>query len=153
MFAPLALDLVDDTMHWLDVYNAGQLQWNNVATSNRALTTVCPNLIAYFGSGVRTSMYDLALLHAAARAERVWLRARDGSVVRLRREPGEDAAAFLARLTSEPGEPAALADALTGGPVLAALVHGDLDLPDGSTAYALFRERVVAPIAAADLLS
>lgn len=153
MFAPLALDLVDDTMHWLDVYNPGELQWNNVATSNRALTTVCPNLIAYFGSGVRTSMYDLALLHAAARAERVWLRARDGSAVRLRRGPGEDAATFLARLTTDAGEPAALADALAGGPVLAALVHGDLDLPDGSIAYALFRERVVAPIAAADLLS
>ena len=98
-------------------------------------------------------MYDLALLHAAARAERVWLRAADGSVGVIRRAAGEDAAAFLARLERGPGEPARLADALAHGPVLAALVHGDLELPDGSTAYALFRERVTAPIAAADLLS
>lgn len=153
MFAPLVLDLTDDTMHWLDVYSKGKLNLNNVETSKKAITTICPAMIAYFGSGVRASMFDLALLHAAARSQRVWLRGVDG--VRLvRRAAGEDAAAFLARLEREDsGEAAALDGAVAGGPVLAALLRGDVDLPAGSVAYALFRERITAPIAAADLLS
>ena len=98
-------------------------------------------------------MFDLALLHAAARSQRVWLRGNHG--VRLvRRHAGEDAVAFLARLELLDGsEITAINNIVTGGPVLAALLRGDLDLPAGSTAYALFRERITAPIAAADLLS
>ncbi len=46
-------------------------------------------------SGARTSMYDLALLHAAARARRVFI--RDGDLRMLERTPGEDAVSFLRR--------------------------------------------------------
>ena len=153
VFAPLVIDLEHDTLHWLDVHAKGQLDMNNVESSKADLGRMCPEMIAYFASGVRTTMYDLALLHAAARAQRVWLRGDDG-VRRHRRTPGEDTATFLARLRrGEGGEPATLADALGGGPVLAALARGDLDLPAGSVVYALFRERVTASIAAADLLS
>ncbi|HUQ04828.1 MAG TPA: MXAN_6230/SCO0854 family RING domain-containing protein [Kofleriaceae bacterium] len=154
VFAPLALDLADGTMHWLDVYARGELEMNNVATSKKDLSRICPEMIEYFGSGVRSSMYDLALLHAAARGQRVWLRDASGGVRLVRRGAGEDASAFLARLRrDDAGEPARLDDALAGGPVLAALLRGDVDLPAESVAYALFRERVTAPIAAADLLA
>jgi hypothetical protein len=157
MFAPLVIDLDTGALHWLDVYAKGELQFNNVETSKDDLNRVCPEMIEYFGSGVRPSMYDLALLHAAARARRVWLRAHDGSVVLHRRAPAEDAATFLARLRSrDAGEPADLANLLHGlddGPIFAALFRGDIDLPAGSVVYALFRERVTAPIAAADLLA
>jgi hypothetical protein len=154
VFAPLALDLETSTIHWLDVYAKGQLDMNNVATSKKDLSRICPEMIEYFGSGVRASMYDLALLHAATRGQRVWLRDTDGSVRLVRRTAGEHAVAFLARLRGDnAGEPARLADALADGPVLAALLRGDVDLPAGSVAYALFRERVTAPIAAADLLA
>lgn len=153
VFAPLALDLADGTLHWLDVYATGQLEMNNVETSKKNLARICPEMIEYFGSGVRTSMYDLALLHAAARGTRVWLRDAD-DIHLVRRAPAEDAAAFLARIRKGDGTPQpSLADALAGGPVLAALHRGDLDLPAGSVAYALFRERVTSPIAAAELLT
>jgi hypothetical protein len=38
-------------------------------------------------------------------------------------------------------------------PILAMLYRGDIDLPEGSTAYALFRERITPSLAASDLLS
>ncbi len=154
VFAPLALDLATGTLHWLDVYAKGQLDMNNVATSKKDLARICPQMIEHFGSGVRTSMYDLALLHAAARGRRVWLRDTTGAVQLVRRGPDEDAPAFHARLRRGDGaQPAAFADATAGGPVLAALFRGDADLPAGSVAYTLFRERVTAPISAADLLT
>ncbi len=110
-------------------------------------------MIAYFASGLRPTMYDLALLHAAARGRRVWLRTTDGSVRRFVRGATEDAPAFLARLsTAGAGDLASLPTDL-GASTFAALHRGDLDLPTGATCYALFRERVIAPIAAADPLS
>jgi Prokaryotic RING finger family 4 len=176
VFMPLVLDLETDTLHWLDVYARGTLELNTAASSSKAITTVCPNLIGYFGSGVRPSMYELAALHAAARARRVHLRAPSGEVHALTRGTDESAAAFLARLLraseerpgattgSESGSAAAPAPdsapdsapapALSfDRPVLAALYHGNLELPDGSTIYALFRERAGTTISASSLIA
>jgi hypothetical protein len=41
----------------------------------------------------------------------------------------------------------------TGTPTLAMMYQGDVDLPEGSMSYALFRERVTASLSASDLLS
>jgi hypothetical protein len=38
-------------------------------------------------------------------------------------------------------------------PILAMLHHGNIELPDRSSSYALFREQTVATISAGDLLS
>lgn len=151
VFTPLVVDLDEDRLHWLDVYGKGQLAFNNVANSNRTITKVCPEMIAYFASGLRPTMYDLALLHAAARGKRVWLRDALGTR-RFVRGAGEDAMAFLGRLSATAGEARPLPTEL-GTATFAALHHGDLDLPPGATTYALFRELVTKPIAAADLLS
>jgi hypothetical protein len=164
VFMPFVLDLETDTMHWLDVYARGELEMNTAASSSKAITTVCPNLIGYFGSGIRPSMYELAALHAAARARRVHLRAPSGEVRALVRGPDEPAAAFLARILQAPDErpgtaatpapDAAPAPALRlDRPVLAALYRGDLELPEGSTCYALFQERAGATISASSLIA
>ena len=71
---PLVLDLRERVLHWLDVQSKGQFEMNNVETSKAAIERICPELMAYFASGVRPSMYDLALLHAAARCDRVIVR-------------------------------------------------------------------------------
>jgi hypothetical protein len=149
VFMPLVYDLETNRIHWIDAYSRGRSQFNNVATSNKAITKVCPDLIAYFGSGVRMSMHDLALLHAAARSRRVYLRGAQLSMVERRHD--EDAPGFLARLRGGERRPAALPE--LDAPVLAFLHRGDLDLPPGSSAYALFRERTAAALAAADLLA
>jgi hypothetical protein len=110
--------------------------------------------MAYFASGVRPSMLDLALLHAAARCQRVFLRDTGGGASLFVRRSGEEPESFHARLVrGEPDEPRARLVRSDGAPALAVLAHGDLELPAGSAVYALFREQVTPTLAASDLLS
>jgi hypothetical protein len=151
-YLPMALDLRENTLHWLDTYSRGEFAYNNVETSNSDIRRICPEMIEYFGSGTRASMADLALLHAAARGRRVHLRGRRDGVVK--RQPDETAEAFHGRLTEAlAGAGAETEDLSFDGPVFAALHRGDLDLPEGSECYALFRERGSPTLAASDLLS
>lgn len=151
VFLPFVVDLRDSVLHWLDVHHKGQFAMNNVRTSNGAITTIAPASIAYFGSGVRPSVRDLALLHAAARCQRVTLR---GELVRqFVRRAGESSAEFHTRLVrDEADEPRARLPAFDE-PVLAALHQGDVALPEGSAAYALFRERTAATLSASDFVA
>jgi hypothetical protein len=151
VFMPLVLDVRDNLLHWLDVQAAGEIAFNNVASSNQAITKVCPALISYFASGTRPSLFELALLHAAARCRTVIL--RGPSTARYTRRAGEDIVAFHARLVR--GEPDEHGASLSLGtaPVLAALFKGDVELPEGSASYALFRERITPSLAASDLVA
>jgi hypothetical protein len=163
VYLPLVLDLRDGRVHWLDVHNKGGFA-NNVAKSKKAIAKICPELMTYFASGVRPSVLDLALLHAAARCKRVFLRgvpsaprsyAGDGPAMRLFvRRPGEDAPAFHERLVrGDADEPRARPLRADGPPALALLFRGDLALPAGSAVYALFREQTTPTLAASDLCS
>ncbi len=61
--------------------------------------------------------------------------------------------AFHERLVrGEADEPRARPPRADGPPLLALLHRGNIDLPEGSPAYALFRERVSPTLAASDLL-
>ena len=152
VYLPLVLDLRDNLLHWLDVHSKGQFEMNNVASSNAAISKICPELMSYFASGIRTSMFDLGLLHAAARCERVFVRGQ--TVSQFVRRPDESIEAFHARLAcGDADEPRARPPRVDGPPVMALLYRGDIDLPEGSTAYAVFRDRVTPSIAASDLLS
>jgi hypothetical protein len=150
VYMPLVLDLREGVLHWLDVYAEGQLVFNNVATSRRAITNICPTLMQYFASGIRPTMYELALLHAASRSRTVLVRGK--TVQRFRRREGEEVAAFHARLArGEGGEAATLS--VGAGPTLAALYRGDVALPDGTERYVLFPGQVTATLSASDLIS
>ncbi|HYQ04475.1 MAG TPA: MXAN_6230/SCO0854 family RING domain-containing protein [Polyangiaceae bacterium] len=152
IYLPLVVDLHQGVLHWLDVQSKGKLQLNNVATSKATIAKVCPELMAYFESGTRTSMFELGLLHAAARSARVVLRGE--TLSEFEREPGESIAAFYRRLrTRADGNLVQQALGNTSQPALALLFRGDLDLPNGSAVYALFRDRVVPTLSASDLLS
>jgi hypothetical protein len=151
VYVPMVVDLELARLHWLDVQSKGQFALNNVQSSNRAISTLCPQLLAYFSSGARASMYDLALLHAAARSRHVVLRAHDGRTRGYARADNETAAAFYARLSSADG--GAQVSLPEREPVMAFLLNGDIDLPEQSLVYALFRERLTGTIAASDLLS
>ncbi|WP_082551759.1 MXAN_6230/SCO0854 family RING domain-containing protein [Massilia sp. Root351] len=149
IFMPLVLDLSARRMHWLDVYSKGELAFNNADSSNAAITAICPTLIGYFASGIRPSLYQLVLLHAAARADRVVLRGEQDAV--FERRGGEDGMAFLKRLRSGAGAPcAALPD---DRPVCAALLEGDIALPAGSQAYILQPGISAGTLSPADFLS
>jgi hypothetical protein len=150
VFMPLVLDLAANTLDWVDVHAKGQFQFNNVASSNKAITKICPEMMMYFASGVRCSMFELGLLHAAARCERVFV--RGATIAEYNRRAGETVEAFHARLVrGDADEPRSRVR--LDPPVLALLYRGDLALPDGSSAYALFRESVIPSVAASDLLA
>lgn len=152
VYMPLVLDLAKNELFWLDATSKGSFAFNNVERSNRTITRICPETMRYYASGARPDLFRLAAAHAAARCDQVSV--RDGRVVLLyRRQVGESALDLYRRLLSD--EPDGVEEALPERvvPVFAALMHGDLDLPPDSVVYALFREQVVAPIAASDLLS
>ena len=151
VYLPLVFDIERDVVHWLDTYSKGMFELNNVETSRAAIATMCPELIEYFGSGVRSSMYDLALLHAAARGRQVLVRGPEPRA--FTRRPGEAAADFLARITAGRSDGKSLAAPLPAASTFAALHRGDIDLPDGAVAYVLIPDRVTGTIAAGDLLS
>lgn len=160
VFLPLVIDLQEGRLHWLDVYSEGRLQFNNVQSSNGAITRICPEMIDYFASGVRPSMLDLGLYHAAARCQRVFLRPSEAgpadSVRLFVRRPEETISAFYERLTARQADeprarPPFSKDQST--PMLALLHKGDVEPPEHSLVYALFRERIVPTVAASDLLS
>lgn len=149
-FIPLVLDLEDQCMHWLDVQAEGRLQMNNVATSNSDITKICPAFISYFRSGARLSVYELGLLHAAARCKKVTIR---GAITRsLMRGDDESSMSFLGRLRScESGANEQVE--VDGKPLLGVLFHGDLDLPVASSVYALYSETTRSTLSASDLLA
>jgi hypothetical protein len=148
----LVLDLVANELHWLDVQSPGMPAFNNVASSKTAIAKLCPELIDYFGSGARPPILELAMLHAAARCRRVFIR------------EGQDQAEFIRGATETPSqffgrlvrgaadEPRSHLPS-DAAALLAFLLHGDVDLPAGSSSYALFRERLIPTLAASDLLS
>lgn len=168
IYLPLVLDLEQERLHWLDVYSKGEFAFNNAASSNAAITAICPALIEYFASGARPTMYELALLHAAARGQRVRLRGEGDAHVT--RQDGESSRDFLARLracshagtqpaataAASMSAPAALEPAPADGgaaPVFAALLKGDLPLPANSETYVLQPGATAATMAASDLIS
>ena len=151
VYMPLVFDLETDTMHWLDVYSKGGFELNNVATSNKAITTVCPNLVSYFSSGVRPSMFELAALHAAARTRRVVVREAT-AIVQYVRNADESPATFVARIIDRRGGGPGVIPA-SSAPVFAALYRHDVELHHGGTCYALIPERAGVTIAASALLS
>ncbi|MBK7755064.1 MAG: hypothetical protein IPI35_01350 [Deltaproteobacteria bacterium] len=152
VFMPLVVDLATRRLHWLDVSRKGQLAMNNVATSTKDIQSVCPRLLHYFEHGSRPTMFRLAALHAAARAQRVLVRS-PWATSELTRRPGEDAHGLFRRVLHAQADTLYEALPPLEGPVFAALSEGDLSLPEGAEVYALFREAVAAPRSAADLLS
>ncbi len=153
IFLPLVIDLQENVLHWLDVQSKGQLQMNNVQNSNKAIARICPELMTYFASGGRASMFDLGLLHAAGRCKRVFLR-KAHTIAQFVRRNDESIIAFHARLVNgHPDEPNSQPPRTNATPMLGVLFRGDLNLPAGSAIYALFREKLTPSIAASDLLS
>lgn len=151
VFLPLLVDVRDGVLHWLDAHQKGEFEFNNVENCRTNLTRLCPDLLAYFASGARASMYDLGLLHLAARCRRVFV--RDRGFALFVRGPDETAEAFHARLVQGEADEPRSGPPTGDAPLLALLERGDLDLPTEHAAYALFRERVTPTLAASDLLS
>jgi hypothetical protein len=150
VFLPFVVDLARNRLHWLDVYATGGLAFNNVETSNGAIATICPSMIRYFASGLRASMYDLLLYHAAARARKVSVLG-DG-IEQFERGENESAPDFLHRLQKEQGRQQEAVQVGAEEKTLAGLVEGEIDLPEGSQAYVVKPGRLASTLSASDLI-
>ncbi|WP_338849479.1 MXAN_6230/SCO0854 family RING domain-containing protein [Massilia sp. W12] len=151
VFLPVVFDFFEARMHWLDVHAQGQFSMNNVENSKDSIAKICPDMMRYFALGVRPTMWQIGLLHAAARAQHVCV--REGLGMRLyQRAEGEDAASFLQRLRAGGGEwrsdfPFA------GQAVHGVLDHGDLNLAPQSKVWVMRPQTLVGNMTAADCLS
>ncbi|SPL90960.1 unnamed protein product [[Actinomadura] parvosata subsp. kistnae] len=133
ILVPLVIDLWTRTMRWADLNLSAAGYGHNVAGSADELGALGAALEGAFRD--RVTLWEVGCWHAAARAAEVVVRRRDGALVRYERAPGEDTAAFAARLVAR-----APASGWQGGPEgvdLAVLVSGDVELTAGSEAYAL----------------
>ena len=126
-------------------------QLHSVGGYRGALARLGNDLHAYFGANSRPTLWEVAALHAAARAKRVTIRRRGGTLVMLTREPDEPVEAFFGRVLA--GRGASASTLPDDGPAFAALVRADFAVPPGSTLYALYADDAegVEQVAAADL--
>ena len=115
------------------------------AVIDRALEEVLlPN-----AAGTSVTVWDLACIHAAARANVIYVRERDQTFTTYRRRDGEAATSRLARLVSGTSDDGRL-DAMpaASAPTWIAVLRLDLALPKGSAGYV--HDRGAAPGGAQD---
>jgi hypothetical protein len=153
---PLTLDIGDRLLRWVDVHIASHGAMHQVGGYRAALAHVGKDFEDLLAAASRPTMWDLACIHAAARATVVYIREREGGFTMYRRRDGESAPARLARLTSG-GDNDGRANQIPAAdaPTWVALMAGNLPLPAGSTGYVL-DPRTASGVdlrAAADLLT
>lgn len=136
---PLLVDLERGTFLWTDVHLPPAEGYHSVARHSTALGGIGRDLFQYFTAG-RTTLWDLAVWHAAARAEET-LVVRDGELLYFTRRLGETLGAYAGRIRTN-GAPdarrrddapgALAARAAAGRRALLALVDGAM-APEGAS--------------------
>ena len=135
---PLAIDLGDRRARWLDVRIADRDALRAAGGFRAMLAHVARDHADLGRTHARPTMGELACVHAAARANVVYVRERDGSFTAYRRREREPAGARLVRLLSGAGDDGRLgAPPSTDAPTWFALRLDALSLPAGSCGYAL----------------
>lgn len=134
---PLTIDLSERRLRWLDVHIKDRGALHQVGGYRAALAHIGRDFGDLIGAHSRPTMWDVACIHAAARANTIYVRERDGSFTTYRRRDTETKYARLGRLMSgaaEDGKVAAIpsADAPTWFALMSAM-----PLPKGSQGYAL----------------
>lgn len=77
---PAVIDVAARELLWADVNLPPSLRFHSAAGYRAALAHLGHDLQAYFGAGARPTLWDVAMIHATARCDRVLVRRRDGSV-------------------------------------------------------------------------
>jgi hypothetical protein len=135
---PLAIDLPNRHVHWLGVAISDRAQLSRAGGFRAALAHAARDLADLAASRARPTLWDIASIHAATRANIVYVRERDGAITTYRRREGEPPIARLARLMSGGGEDGrAPAIPPANAPTYFGLVHADLALPAGSVGFAI----------------
>ncbi|MFF8786748.1 MXAN_6230/SCO0854 family RING domain-containing protein [Streptomyces sp. NPDC015125] len=152
---PMVIDVVGRTMRWLDVVQAVTGTNHAVHRHANTLATLGAGLTGLFASGARVSLGELATWQASGRANTVAIRHIDDSVSVYQRRTDEAVAAFAARIGTP--EVDRDTDVDINEAQLAYVLRGDLSLPSGSEAFALYPGALDAGrvnlLAASDLLN
>jgi hypothetical protein len=153
---PLAIDLEAGRLRWLDVHIIGRGAIQRAGGYHAALAHLGHDFADLAASGARPSLWDIAAIHAVARANIVYVRDRTGAIAAYRRRDHEQVLGRLARLHAG-DDPDAMIDELppADAPTWFALLRDDLALPVGSTGYVLDPRSALAQVdrmSAADLL-
>ncbi|HMG53125.1 MAG TPA: MXAN_6230/SCO0854 family RING domain-containing protein [Kofleriaceae bacterium] len=135
---PLALDLDELRVRWLDVHITGYGALHAVGGYRAALAHIGRDFADLAATGARPTLWDIAAIHAAARGNIVYVRERTGGFAVYRRRDKEQTLARLARLHAG-DDPDGVLDGLppANAPTWFALLRDDLELPPGSAGYAL----------------
>lgn len=140
---PFVLDLQTRTLRWLDVMQGVTGTHHAVHRHANALATLGAALTELYASEARVRLGELAVWHAAARAQAVLVRRADGTVVRHDRRAGETSTTFAARIIARgDGQPTTVGAGAPPG--LAFLLRGDIQLRAGAEVYALYAGGLVA---------
>jgi hypothetical protein len=121
-------------LRWLDVHVSGGAL-AAVSGGYPSLATAVPD--ADIATQARPTLWDIAAIHAVARANIVYVRERSGAIATYRRRDKEHPLGRLARVHA--GEADGMLDALppANAPTWFALLHEDIELPPGSAGYVL----------------
>lgn len=137
---PLVLDLEAARLRWLDVHIPSRGAMHQVGGYRAALAHIGRDFEDLVATGARPTMWELACIHAIARANIVYVREAHGGITPFRRRDGESTVTRLARLTSDRGDGSTLtAVPRAEAPTWFAVLRDDLVLPRGSAGYALDR--------------
>jgi hypothetical protein len=152
---PLAIDLKERRLRWLDVHVRDRGSLHQVGGYRAALAHLGRDFADFVGSGARPTMWDVAAIHAAARANTIYVRDR-GAITTYRRRDHETHVARLGRLmTGDHDGPSKIPPAKA--PTWFAVLRDDLVIPTGSEGYILDSRTSggdgITRLAAADLVS
>ena len=135
---PLVIDLAARRLRWLDIRVPGHSALHQAGGYRAALAHLGRDFADLASSGGRPTLWDLAAIHAIARANVVYVRERAGTIAVYRRRDPEQALGRLARIHAG-DDPDGLLDEIpsANAPTWFAVMRDDLSLPDGSTGYVL----------------
>jgi hypothetical protein len=133
----LTIDLAEQRLRWIDAHIAGRDELHQVGGYRAALAHIGRDFADLTSTQARPTMWDVAAVHAAARANLVHVRERDGGFSTYRRREREGSHLRLGRLLSGGNDDGRTA-AIPGGELWFALGSvGDLVLGPGSRGYLL----------------
>ncbi|HEU0031104.1 MAG TPA: RING finger family 4 domain-containing protein [Kofleriaceae bacterium] len=130
---PATIDLATRRLRWIDVRSSRRGSLDRPG----ALARIARDLGDLAGSGARPSLWELACIHAAARANSIYIRERDGRITACKRRDGEPTVARLARLASGELDGTVASIPPANAPTWLAVLRDDLAIPPGSAGYVL----------------
>jgi hypothetical protein len=135
---PLIIDLEARRLRWLNVNVTGHSALRHVGGYRAALAHLGRDFADLAHSAAQPSLWDIAAIHAVARANIVYVRERAGGIAVYRRRDTEQALARLARLHAGRDPDGVIEDLPpANAPTWFALFHDDIALPSGSAGYVL----------------